>query len=136
MDNTMIISLLIIFIAFCLYISYNLILLKKNNDSTTVDIKSVLTEFLIDIVRITQTAIEITAINPNDFDTEDEYKNALSEYVSEELKVIIDKSDISDTIKNMLSHEVLVDFIIKSYDIIGDISGTNKELKKINTTKN
>lgn len=133
MDTNVIVSLVILLLAVIIYIMYNIFRSKQSN--SPIDIDDLLSKFLIDIIRITQSAIEILAIDPNDYSDEETYKKELARYVSEELYIIISNSSISETIKKMLTKDILIDFIIKSYDIIGDISGTDKEIMKIRSSK-
>lgn len=104
------------------------LLIFKKSKASGQDVNDFLQLYLVDIIRIAQTAINTLKVDRKNYEDDESYKRALASYVARELRILLEKSNVNQTLIQVLTVEVITEFIYSSFDMISDVTGYDKQL--------
>lgn len=108
------------------------IILVYKRKGAYLEADEILVDYLTDIVRVMKTAIRTLKVDRNDYPDEESYKRALASYVAGELRIFIENANINATLLEVLTVDVITEFILNSFDMIRDIAGYDKYINSYN----
>lgn len=135
MDIKLIIAICIVLVVGVSY-GVKIFILNKKKDPSEIDSGDILEQYIDQIIQTGAKLISILQLNKEDYSSIEEYNLALASHTAIEIKAFINDSDIPSYIMDVLSIEIITQFILKIFEInrgkLYELANEEAELFKIN----